>query len=101
MVVERKIASVGDAQLAHKELVDYLRRRDDTFPPFGIVLKKKEIQSASSTNLAHGMGRPYNGYLIIKCDTQCTFVEVANKNKRETLTLQASSGTPIVDIWVF
>ena len=100
VIKERKVEDIESAQQAVKDITDYIKDRDTTFPPFGRVLKDETIGTAATT-MYHGLGYKYSGFIIVRCNVATVFYEDSNSNKGETLILISATTEAVVDIWVF
>lgn len=96
--MNRRVKTPEGASRAFLDIQERARKLEQ-FPPFGRILKDKTI-GTSATTLTHNLGRRYNGYLIIRCDTQATFIENSSSKKETEISLTASASAT-VDIWIF
>ena len=65
----------------------------------GVLIKDVDL-TTSSRDISHGLGRPYQGWLVVDIDANQKVYSVSNNKKDRLLTLKASGATR-VSIWVF
>jgi hypothetical protein len=70
-------------------------------PLSGVVLIGQSI-GTSATTLTHGLGRPYQGFIIARLSANAVIWEpgAANTNPSTTIVLQASSACT-ANVWVY
>jgi len=68
-------------------------------PRFGTWVKNQTITTTNYV-IVHGLGRAINGWAICRIKTgAAALIEVAAD--ATTLTLKTTSGTTVVDLWIF
>ena len=67
----------------------------------GVMLKDQTIET-TDTEINHGLGREYEGFIITRLKTNATIYESATDNPSKSLyILLKASGTATADIYIF
>lgn len=62
------------------------------------------LSSTATTNVSHGLGRPYTGFLVIDHTTSAIIFRdatVTTVDPKQYIPLKASAGSPTVTLWIF
>ena len=91
------LAEVSFEQNASSALVSALNSKEiiDGVLIEGIVL------DTTGVNVAHGLGREWNGWCVVDITAAGDVYRTASDDESVFLKLRASSGTPTVSVWVF
>lgn len=78
-----------------------LARRVDDNPIFNGNLLKDEIVLAAGTEVAHKLGRAWQGFLVVKKTGAAIIYNEPSSDESLFIGLRSSSGTQTITLWVF
>lgn len=65
----------------------------------GRLIKDVSVNNTTLTEVAHGLGRPLNGWLVTRINADARVWEAASS--KDTLLTLDSSANATIDLWVF
>ncbi len=66
----------------------------------GLLLSGKALTTANQ-DFAHGLGRSWRGYIVVKQDAAVTVYAPGGEDTTRFIRLRTGSGTATVSLWVF
>ncbi len=68
----------------------------------GNLIKNISFNGDGDTYISHGLGRKYEGWIIVDQDSFCTFVRSPTVNNKKDTVLILIAGTACIgSVWVF